>query len=460
MTYNSNNQLSRVTNTFGRSLFFTYGLQGQLSSVVTPDGRTITYGYDAASRLASVSYADGSVRRYQYEDPRHPLALTSITDEIGIRYATFAYDSQGRAVTTTHAAGALNYSVKYEESESASGSLQDGITIDAGTYFKTAQVTDPLGSMQTYTWKGGDGKTLLAAASGAFGGGTIATRAFVTGATLPESETDFLGISTMYTWDINRRLPLTTTKAAGLPEVQTTTTQWHSTFRLPVLVTEAGKTTAYTYDGQGNLLTRSVTDTNTSVTRTTSWTYNTQGQVATVTPPTGIVASTYAYYADTSFSGTAPTEVGHTVGDLRSITNAAGHVTQYTQYDRAGRVRQMINPKGVVTDTVYTPRGWINSTTVTPPGGTARTTTYSYDNAGQLTGVVLPDATSLSYSYDAAHRLVGVTDAKGNSVAYTLDNMGNRVSEQVKDAQGNLQRSISRVYDALNRVQQVTGAAN
>jgi YD repeat-containing protein len=155
-----------------------------------------------------------------------------------------------------------------------------------------------------------------------------------------------------------------------------------------------------------------------------------------------------------------PNAVGHTAGDLQSITNAAGHVTQYTQYDRAGRVRQMVDPKGVVTDTVYTPRGWIASTSVTPPGGVARTTTYSYDNAGQLTGVVMPDATTLTYSYDAAHRLTGVTDAKGNTVTYTLDAMGNRVAEQVKDPQGNLQRNITRVYDALNRVQQTTGAGN
>ncbi|AYQ29531.1 MULTISPECIES: LamG-like jellyroll fold domain-containing protein [unclassified Polaromonas] len=155
-----------------------------------------------------------------------------------------------------------------------------------------------------------------------------------------------------------------------------------------------------------------------------------------------------------------PNAVGHTVGDLQSITNAGGHVTQFTQYDRAGRVRQMVDPKGVVTDTSYTPRGWISSVTVTPPGGVARTATYTYDHAGQLTGVTLPDTTTMSYSYDAAHRLTGVADAKGNSVLYTLDNMGNKTGEQVKDPSGNLQINITRVYDALNRVQQVTGASN
>jgi YD repeat-containing protein len=155
----------------------------------------------------------------------------------------------------------------------------------------------------------------------------------------------------------------------------------------------------------------------------------------------------------------SPNDVGHSKGDLASVTNPAGHVTQYTQYDRAGRVRQMIDAKGVVSDISYTPRGWVSSVVSTPPGGVARTTTYSYDNAGQLTGVSHPDGTTLSYSYDAAQRLVGVSDERGNTVSYTLDNMGNRVSEEIKDPGGVLQRSISRSFDALNRLQQITGAA-
>jgi YD repeat-containing protein len=155
-----------------------------------------------------------------------------------------------------------------------------------------------------------------------------------------------------------------------------------------------------------------------------------------------------------------PDATGHKVGDLQSITNAAGHVTQFTKYDRAGRLRQMVDAKGVVTDTTYTPRSQIASTTVTPPGGTSRTTTFTYDGVGQLSQAGMPDGTTLVYSYDAAHRLTGVTDTKGNTVTYSLDNMGNKVGEQVKDPQGNLQRSITRVYDALNRVQQTTGASN
>ena len=117
-----------------------------------------------------------------------------------------------------------------------------------------------------------------------------------------------------------------------------------------------------------------------------------------------------------------------------------------------------MDAKGITTDTSYTPRGWVSSTSVTPPGGPARTTSYSYDAAGQLKVVTQPDGGTVTYSYDPAHRLIGIKDAKGNVVAYTLDNAGNRTAEQIKDPSGVLQRSISRSFDALNRLQQVSGA--
>lgn len=159
--------------------------------------------------------------------------------------------------------------------------------------------------------------------------------------------------------------------------------------------------------------------------------------------------------ADVKFSDT-----GHSVGDLQSVTNAVGQTVRMNLYDPVGRVRQMTDAKNVVTDISYTPRGWVGTVTVTPPSAAARTTTYSYDNAGQRTAAVLPDGTSLSYSYDAAHRLTGVTDTLGNAITYTLDAQGNRVVQEMRDPGGVLRRSVSRSFDALNRLQQATGAAN
>jgi YD repeat-containing protein len=63
----------------------------------------------------------------------------------------------------------------------------------------------------------------------------------------------------------------------------------------------------------------------------------------------------------------------------------------------------------------------------------------------------------LSYLYDAAHRLTEIHDTLGNKVTYTLDTEGNRISEVTTDPQNNLAKTITRSYDALNRLQQVTG---
>jgi YD repeat-containing protein len=75
-----------------------------------------------------------------------------------------------------------------------------------------------------------------------------------------------------------------------------------------------------------------------------------------------------------------------------------------------------------------------------------------------MTAVALADGTNLGYTYDAAHRLTGITDARGNSVTYTLDAAGNRTGETIRDSSGALMRSVSRAFDALNRLQQVTGS--
>ena len=58
---------------------------------------------------------------------------------------------------------------------------------------------------------------------------------------------------------------------------------------------------------------------------------------------------------------------------------------------------------------------------------------------------------------DDAHRLTSIADSLGNRIAYTLDAMGNRITEQVKDPKSVLARQTTRVYDALNRLQQITG---
>ena len=186
---------------------------------------------------------------------------------------------------------------------------------------------------------------------------------------------------------------------------------------------------------------------------TTSHTYNQYGQVLTSVDANNRT-TTYAYYQSTAFTGTDPNAVGHYQGDLQTVTNAKGHITQYTSYDKAGRVLTMVDPNQVTTTYSYWPRGWLKS--VNQAG---QLTSYEYWPTGLLKKVASPDASTLSYTYDDAHRLTDVTDQLGNTVHYTLDNAGNRIGEDVKDNSTALTRNISRTFDALNRLQTVTGAA-
>ncbi|WP_431113404.1 RHS repeat-associated core domain-containing protein [Variovorax paradoxus] len=252
------------------------------------------------------------------------------------------------------------------------------------------------------------------------------------------SETDFNSVVTRTIWDVARRLPTSVTRASGTPEAQTVTTQWHPTFSLPALVTESGRTTAYTYDALGNVLTRTVTDTATNQAQLWQWTYNAQQLVATATEPNGAVTS-YTYDPR---------------GNVLTSTNALGHVTSHT-YDNANRVASSTAPNGLVTTYTYDPRDRLLTQTI---GG--QTTTLTYKPYGTVETVSLPTGLVLTYSYDAAHRLTGWSNNRGESGSYTLDGMGNRTAEQIKDGAGNVAWNAARTINNINRLSAQTEGPN
>lgn len=103
LAYNANSQLATVTGPFGHVLSFAYNANGNVSQMTAPDGGVYAYAYNATNSLASVTYPDTKVRQYVYENTSYPNTLTGIIDESGNRYATYAYDTKGRAVSTQHA---------------------------------------------------------------------------------------------------------------------------------------------------------------------------------------------------------------------------------------------------------------------------------------------------------------------------------------------------------------------
>jgi YD repeat-containing protein len=182
--------------------------------------------------------------------------------------------------------------------------------------------------------------------------------------------------------------------------------------------------------------------------RTSTYTYDVHGHVLTANGPRTDVSDITAtsYYADDD------PDPGKR-GNVATVTNALGHTTSITEYNAHGQPLTIVDPNGLSTTLSYFPRQWLKTRSV---GG--ETTSYDYDSVGQLKTVTLPDGSSLSYDYDPAHRLFRMRDNLGNSITYLLDFMGNRKQEDVRDPVNTLAQTRSRVFNNLNQLFQEIGA--
>jgi RHS repeat-associated protein len=436
LTYDGTGNLVSVADAFGHTLTLAYVPSSTfadvslLTDVTLPDGGHIQYGYDDWNRLISVTYPDSTTRGYHYDDANNGWVLTSIDDESGQQFASYVYDSLGRMTSESHAGGAQPYSFAYN----AGG---NGATI-----------TDPTGTSTQWVYNSSGGAYRLTSHSQqCIDCGNINAQTFDAQGN-PLSRTDFNGNQTLLTFDPLRNLETWRTEAAGSPQARVITTEWHPTFRLPTQVDESGRRTTFTYDAQGNVLTRSVVDLANNDTQTWTYTYNSVGQLLTADGPRTDVSdiTTYTYNACTS---------GGSCGQLATVTDAAGNVTSYLTYDSDGRPLTISDPNGTVTTLVYDARKRVTSRSV----GT-EVTAFEYWPTGLLKKITLPDGSYFSYTYDAAHRLVGVADSEGNRIAYTLDAAGHRTQEDVYDSSNMLSSTHRWVFDAAGRVKQDIGALN
>jgi RHS repeat-associated protein len=441
--------LIRVADPLGRQLNFVYGSTGLLASMTDPAGNSYGFGYDANENLVTIASPDNKTRQFVYENASFPNALTGIIDENTQRYSTYSYDSHGRVTNTQHAGGVDSHSFVFNA---------DG----------TSSVTDPLGTTRSYNFASVVGVVKNTGLSQACTSCGINSSAIIyDGNGNVSSRTDFNSKKVCYAYDLTRNLETSRLEGAlssetcstvlavppNRPDVRKITTTWNATYRLPATITEPApggtKATTFTYTS-GNLTQKSITapkndGTSNTITRTLNWTYTTLGRMLTATDPNGKV-STYTYFSDTN------PDLGKR-GNVATITNAVGHVTQITVYDTHGRPLSITDPNGLVTTLTYDPRSRLASRQVG-----VELTAYVYDGVGQLTKVTLPDTSYVQYSYDAAHRLTQLNDGLGNKIVYTLDGMGNRVSESAYDPANNLARTRSRVYNALNQLYQDLGA--
>ena len=438
----TNGQLVGVTDSYNRQLAFTYS-NGTISTVTTPDGLVLTYGFDTVinpnDQLVSVSYSTSPVtsQHYLYQNANQPYALTSIQDENGATYKTWTYDSFLRGLTSQTGSGANLFTVTYTDTN------------------LTRTVTNALGVTDTYTLEYLDNDLKITNVSRAATSTTAAateTFSYDSNGYL-SGMTDWNGNQTAYVNDSHGD-PTTINEAVSSSVARTTTIAYDSTFaQLPDTITTPGLTTGFTYDGSGEVLTKTLTDTTTQSTpystsgSTRVWQYTWQNfLLATVqSPRTDVVEKTTYTYDST--------------GALTGITNPLSQPTAITSHTGGGLPLTVVDPNSVTTNLTYDPRQHLLTNTVVTSGGN-RTTTYGYDAAENLTSVTQPDGSSLSYTYDTAHRLTTVTDLFGEKISYTLDALGDRTATSVQNASNSVTGQHSDTFDALGRMLTDIGASN
>ncbi len=215
LTYNPSNQLMQVTAPTGRNLTFAHDAQGRIIGVTAPDGAITQYAYNANGMLTAVTWPGNITRQYVYEDARFPTALTGVIDEAGVRYATYTYDDQGRAITSELTGGADRYQFQYLSNGQTTVLLPDGGSSVYG-FLKQNGILLPTGTTAPCALCGSTAQSTDYDSSG------NATR-----------KAGYDGAVTTYAYDAFGR-QVQRVDDEGAANATTFTTEWHPTWNLPI----------------------------------------------------------------------------------------------------------------------------------------------------------------------------------------------------------------------------------
>jgi len=440
----------------GRVVTLNYALSQLIS--VSGSGHNTNIAYDAAGNVSEINKDAGYQRKFLYGESglaaaADPNLLTGVLSEGGQRIRTFGYDESGR--------------VTYQSSGVQGNEV--GVVTHAYPDATHAVVQTASGDTRTYEFSSSLYRNPLSIADSS---GAIASEYDASGRLT--KRTDARGSITNYGYVAvyeNSR-----TMAVGSAQQRRIETDRDTKFgkvKERRIYDAAGVLAAketWTYNARGQELTAKRVDPTTGTSRTITTTYCESADVTAGTcPRVGLITkvdgprtdvadiTTYTYYpSNDATCATAPTTCPHRKGDLWKVTNALGQVVETLKYDSAGRVLSVKDENGTITDFEYHSRGWLSARKLRGVNDAVETDDIiirlEYWPDGLVKKVTQPDGAFTSYTYNAADRLIDIADNAGNTIHFTLNNAGNRIGEDTKDAQGNLKRTLSRVFNQLGQL--------
>ncbi|WP_440101736.1 LamG-like jellyroll fold domain-containing protein [Streptosporangium sp. H16] len=414
------NEITNVTHTAKTT--YTYDTDGnKLTETVTdltggdPE-RKITYTYDSSGRVETVTGPEGGVARVTWNAVG---AKASLTDEKGTVYA-YTYTKRGELASTT----LKGWTGSPVAPQAAQDVVLESFSYDPGG--RLAGDVDAMGRKTRYTYFTDNRLSEVIGDDVRLNGSTTATDVVLEANTydaagnITKKVTGGGKATEEYVYDAAGRVASTTFDPATLK--RKSTYEYDAAGNVTKeSFTGAGSTriesTAYTYNAV-NLLTRQTVE-NGADDLVSTWSYDDRGLVTETTDPRGNAAgATPADFTTTlryDLAGQLVESKSPQVKIDKNGSAADGRPTVRYGYDSAGVLTHSVDAEGRTVTSAFDKAGRLTSTTLpsyTPPGGAALIpkVSYDYDVAGQLTSVTDPRGHVTSAEYDALGRPVRVTD--------------------------------------------------
>lgn len=439
-TYDAEGNTLIETDRLGRTTRYEYDALGRVARTVYPDGTATQNEYDAAGQLVAAIDERGSRTEHAYDAAGRRI---STTDPLG-HVTRFGYDANGNRTSVTDANGNTTQFV-FDALDRLVETLHPDGTSTAETFDAVGQrtaATDELGRSTGFAW---DAEGRLTQVTDPLGN---VTRYGYDEHGNKVSQTDAEGRTTRWGYDLYGRmtahtLPLGQTERWVLDTAGIV--QRHRDFdgneafytndsddRPTRIVYPDGNVETFVYDAVGNRI--EAADAN----GTTTYAYDARDRLVHESRPDG---SELLYDYDAAGNRTKVT----------ATANGTTRVTRYV-YDAAGRNTQVIDHDGRVTRQVFDAVG--NLVRIELPNGLV--TTHAYDSRHRLTRITTRDAggtvlEDVRYTLDATGKRVRMDEQNGaasRSTVYTYDAAGRLTGESVSDP-ANGDRTATYGYDRV-----------
>ena len=436
------NRIASITDASGHVLTFNYAntaFPRLCTSITDSVGTFSQYSYDSSGRLYLVQYPDGSQYNFQFNDPNSNTLISLVSDSQGKTVEAHTYDSQRRGVTAQQANDSTGHPVNQVTALYSSAFLQAN----------QVSVYDSLGNSSTLTIRNVAQSHYLVAEGDACAtcGYLMNAKAGVSSSGYKTVFTDGNGNTSYYSYDgqgnvVSKGLP-EGNYYSGLTGLNAWTYTYNSLGEVLTATDPLSHTTTNTYDTRGNLT--SVTTPSpdgTIAPSVTTFTPNAQGQVTQVQDPLG---------NKTTITYCTQNQTNCPYGLIYTIADAQSNVTTYS-YDGRGNRLSVSDAASNVTQFQYDSMNRV--TQITYPTSPATTVQFHYDWRGRRDYVIDQNGNKTTYGYDDADRLVSVTDAQtptSGVTTYKYDTENNLTD--IYDANTNHTRFY---YNVHRQLQQIT----